>query len=120
LRRSRFAAAGEFRAFTLPLDVLSPSHMSTAILDERPLTYEEERGKPMPGFNHGIIELRLGAQFLADRRFTSGIEVTLELPPGVPLTPDISVYPQQSIDLRHDIVRRTDPPLLAVEIVSPS
>ncbi len=93
--------------------------MSTAILDERPLTYEEERGKPMPSFNHSIIELRLGAQFLADRRFTTGIEMTLELLPGEPLTPDISVYPPQPLDLRHDIVRRTDPPLLTVEIVSP-
>lgn len=93
--------------------------MSTALLEERPLTYEEERGKPLPSYNHSVIELQLGAQFLADVRFRSGIEMTLELLPGEPLTPDISVYLNEPIDLRHDIIRRTDPPLLTVEIVSP-
>jgi len=94
--------------------------MSTALLGERALSYEEERGKPMPSFNHAYIELRLGAQFLADRRFCPLTELALELLPGEPMTPDISVYPQQAVDLRRDQIRRTDPPLLTVEIVSPT
>ena len=73
----------------------------------------------MPTSNHGVIEMRFGVQFCRDARFTTMAEVTLELTPGKPQTPDLSVYPCEPLDLRHDKIRRTDPPLLVVEIISP-
>ena len=94
--------------------------MSTDVLPERPLSYEEERGKPMPSENHAFIQTNLSIEFSRQREFRTGSELTLELVPGDPKTPDLSVYPRQPLNLRQDIVRRTDPPLLAVEIVSPS
>ncbi len=34
--------------------------------------------------------------------------------------PDLSVYPRQPKNFLHDVVERTDPPLIAVEIYSPN
>ena len=91
--------------------------METEILD-KPLTYEEERGKPMPSYNHAAIQVNLITEFARNREFRVCSELTLELE-GRPYTPDLSVYPRESLDLRHDLIRRTDPPLLVVEIFSP-
>ncbi|MCP4663508.1 MAG: Uma2 family endonuclease, partial [bacterium] len=38
---------------------------------------------------------------------------------GRPLVPDISIYPKLTIDWRHDEIKKTDPPLLVIEILSP-
>lgn len=85
---------------------------------DKPLTYEEERGKPMPSFNHAAIQINLGAELARERTFRICSELTLEFE-GKPYTPDLSVYPRQDLDLRHDVIRRTDPPLFVVEIFSP-
>jgi Uma2 family endonuclease len=85
---------------------------------ERPLTYEEERGKPMPSFNHGVAQLNLGVEFAKNRDFRSASEVTLEFE-GKNYTPDLIVYPKQTVDWRHDEIQRADPPLAVVEIFSP-
>ena len=92
--------------------------MSTTAI-ERPLTYEEERGKPMPSFNHAIIQMNLGAEFMKHREFRVASELTLDLD-GEAMTPDLSLYRREPLDVRHDIIRRTDPPLLTVEILSPT
>ena len=94
--------------------------MNSDLLSERALTYEEERGKPMPSRNHAVIEMRLGLEFSKHREFDTLLELTLELVPGKWLVPDISICPHRPLDLRHDVVRLTEPPLLTVEIVSPS
>ena len=91
--------------------------METEILD-KPLTYEEERGKPMPGFNHAAIQVNLITEFARNRAFRVCSELTMELE-GQSYTPDLSIYPRQELNLRHDIVKRTDAPLLVVEIFSP-
>jgi Uma2 family endonuclease len=44
-------------------------------------------------------------------------ELTLELD-GREIIPDLSVYPKTDVDLVHDEVRVTDPPLLAVEVAT--
>ena len=85
---------------------------------ERPLTYEQERGKPMPSFNHAVIQINLGVEFSRSRELRVCSELTLEFE-GQTFTPDLSVYPKEELDLRHDVIRRTDPPLLVVEIFSP-
>ncbi len=86
---------------------------------ERPLTYEEERGKPMPSFNHAIIQINLAVQLVKHLKFRVASELTLELD-GEQITPDLSLYPREPINLRHNMVRRTDPPLITVEILSPT
>jgi Uma2 family endonuclease len=91
--------------------------MGTAIV-EKPLTYEEERGKPMPSFNHGAIQMNLGVEFAKNLSFRTVSELTLDIN-GKPYTPDLSVYARAPINLRHDISRATEPPLLVVEILSP-
>ena len=98
--------------------------MTTAVEEEvttslPPLTYEEERGKPMPSKNHGGVQMSLGGQFLKHPEYRVYGELTLRLNDR-DLTPDLSVYPQESLDLRHDVIRRTEPPLVTVEIYSPT
>jgi len=92
--------------------------MSTAAL-AKPLTYEEERGKPMPSFNHGSIQANLIGEFLRHREYRVVSELSLEFD-GQIYVPDISLYVRQPINFRRDETRRVDPPLLAVEILSPS
>ena len=72
----------------------------------------------MPSFNHGAVQTNLIVQFGQARKFRILSELSLELD-GHKMTPDLSVYPAGPIDFRHDIIRRTDPPLLVVEILSP-
>lgn len=82
--------------------------------------YERERGKPMPSKAHGYTQTNLIIELAAFRnRYTIFSELTLELD-GREVTPDLSVYPKTDVDLVHDEVRVTDPPLLAVEIASPT
>lgn len=82
--------------------------------------YERERGKPMPSKAHGYIQWNLSVALAAFRdQYTGFSELTLELD-GRELTPDLSVYPKTDVDLVHDELRVTDPPLLAVEIASPT
>lgn len=82
--------------------------------------YEKERGKPMPSRNHSIVQLRLGAAFLAFSDFSVCSELTLELPDGSRLTPDLCAYPRLTLDWLHDDIRMKQMPLLAVEILSPT
>ena len=84
-----------------------------------PLAYEEERGKPMPSNNHGAVQMNLGGEFLKHREFRVISELSLLLGER-DFVPDLSIYRREPLDLRHDQVRRTDPPLVAVEIYSPT
>lgn len=82
--------------------------------------YEKERGKPMPSLNHSIVQLRLGIAFAAFTDFSVLPELTLELPSGERLTPDLSIYPKLTPDWRHDVIRMKIMPKLTVEIPSPT
>ncbi|MBI2927784.1 MAG: Uma2 family endonuclease [Verrucomicrobia bacterium] len=92
--------------------------MNNAVL-ESPLTYEQERGKPMPSENHAIVQMNLGIEFAKNKQYRVLSELSLELQ-GRPFTPDLSVYPRKPADFRHDNIRVTEPPLVAVEIFSPT
>jgi Uma2 family endonuclease len=92
--------------------------MSTAA-PTRPLSYEEERGKPMPSRNHGRVQTNLIGEYLPQRESSIYSELTLTVA-GKEYTPDISVYPHEPADYRHDEVTRSDLPLVAVEILSPT
>jgi Uma2 family endonuclease len=94
------------------------TRMSTATL-EKSLSYEEERGKPRPSFNHGAVQATLIVQLSRNPQFRVVSELTIEFE-GKNDTPDLSIYPRQAINFRHDDIRRNDPPLLVVEIFSPT
>lgn len=83
------------------------------------MSYEEERGKPMPSYNHSWIQSNLIVELSRQRDYRVHSELTLDVD-GQRYTPDISIYSRSKpIDLRHDVIRPTDPPLLVVEIFSP-
>jgi Uma2 family endonuclease len=91
-------------------------------IDERGLsTYEIERGKPMPTLIHGSIQFNIGFELKTKypNQFRIANEVLLATQPDGS-TPDIIVYPARSLDFQNDPSRRTDPPLLSIEIQSPS
>ncbi len=81
--------------------------------------YEKERGKPLPSLNHGIVQCALIGAFLPFKEYSVASELTLELPDGQRLTPDISVYPRLQPDWNHDKIRMKLLPRLVVEIISP-
>lgn len=83
------------------------------------LTYEEEREKPMPSANHGAIQANLIIEFAQHRQYRIYSELALEIGDRF-YVPDLSLYHRAALDLRHDTIRRTDPPLLVVEILSPT
>jgi Uma2 family endonuclease len=82
--------------------------------------YELERGKPLPSRNHGIVQFNLSLAFGPYAEKYSFIpELSLELD-GEPLVPDMSVFPRLPVDWRNDQVKLTEPPLMVVEILSPT
>ncbi len=84
--------------------------------------YELERGKPMPNLYHGLIQANLSFELKTAYRqqYLVASEVTLDTQPQGS-TPDLVLYPMQTIDMGVEIpARQTVPPLLTVEIQSPS
>ncbi|PWU13092.1 MAG: Uma2 family endonuclease [Verrucomicrobia bacterium] len=92
--------------------------MNTAVVENRG-TYERERGKPTPSKNHAITQTNLSIEFAKNKEYRVMSELSLELD-GRPSTPYLSVYRRQPVDFRHDEVHVTQPPLLVVEILSPT
>jgi Uma2 family endonuclease len=82
--------------------------------------YEIERGKPMPSESHSRIQKRL-ILFLNtfEPPFEVFPELSLELD-GDQSVPDVCIYPMQPYSWQEDNIRRTEAPLLLIEIVSPS
>jgi Uma2 family endonuclease len=83
--------------------------------------YETERGKPMPSQNHSKLELRIGSQFDATygSKYDFHTELALNLSTGK-ATPDICMYPLRTSNWLHDEKTVSEPPLLALEILSPT
>lgn len=81
--------------------------------------YFQERGKHLPSKNHSITQARIGTLLQHDERFNVFSELSLELNEWK-ATPDLALYWYAAMDWLHDEVRVTEPPLLAIEIVSPS
>jgi Uma2 family endonuclease len=87
----------------------------------RPQTdYERERGKPLPSFQHSRIQTRLSAAlFQHEPDVLVFNELTIELD-GYRITPDLCVLPPMDVEPTSDINPVTEPPLIAIEISSPS
>jgi Uma2 family endonuclease len=82
--------------------------------------YENDRGKPAPSLNHSRLQIRLSVAFFQYKpSYTVLSELALELEGGR-FTRDLCVYQKMEVDFQEDLVRMTESPLLAVEIVSPS
>ena len=83
--------------------------------------YEIERGKPMPSLNHSLVQTRLGFLLMRDYydRFSIPSEVELEFLPKNAV-PDLCIYPKMQVNFtEEDVIRMTQPPLTAIEILSP-
>jgi Uma2 family endonuclease len=83
--------------------------------------YEIERNKPMPSFNHSAIQINLGSELrnLYKHQYRIVSELSLDLS-AWPSVPDICLYPKRPLNLKQDIVTVTEPPLCAIEIISPT
>jgi len=90
----------------------------------------DDEGSDMGSVNHGITQARLAAALIDDERFSVITELSLDISQhdlsqyGIKakdeIKPDVCLYPS-SIDLQEfDVVKMTDMPLLAIEILSPS
>jgi len=104
---------------TLDNQLLDNQLLGNQLLDDHEQRYYNERGKYMPSRLHALVQMRLMAALLrfADR-YDILPELSLELV-GNHLTPDICVMPKSPADWSKDSIRVTEPPLLAIEIVSP-
>ena len=71
----------------------------SALVQEIPSEYEIERGKPLPSFNHGIIQANLGEQFMKNEGYRVVSELTLELDEPPHAVPDLCVYATKSASL---------------------
>ncbi|GAA4406486.1 hypothetical protein GCM10023187_25980 [Nibrella viscosa] len=84
--------------------------------------YELERGKPMPNTTHSIIQSNLivALKNLYKQQYRILSELTLDTPPNGS-TPDVVIYPYFDADFTIEYpARRSDPPLVTIEIQSPS
>jgi len=82
--------------------------------------YERERGKPMPSKLHSVVQTNLTGKLLTYRPSLQVLsELTLRLGDRE-LTPDLSVYRELEVDFTQDEIRMTEPPVLAIEISSPT
>ncbi len=82
--------------------------------------YEQERGKPMPSFNHYYVQsqLQFALHEACGDRFLVGGELSLATEPSE--TPDLSICQFRDPDWLHDEMRASDPPIAVVEVLSPS
>ena len=83
--------------------------------------YETERGKPMPSKQHARLQARLIGYTIV--HYADQFEVLSELTldtPGEKTTPDLCFCPLEPVDFNHDEIKRKDPPLATVEILSPT
>jgi len=72
-----------------------------------------------PSLNHSCVQVALGAALFNLKQYSVFSELSLEIE-GREYIPDICVYSKREINFVRDIVRMTEMPLLAIEILSPS
>jgi Uma2 family endonuclease len=93
-----------------------------SVVEERELTtYEIERDKPMPSFNHGKIQMRIGRLLLNqyEDRFDIVSEPTLQMLER-PRVPDLAFFDVKPSDWFDDEIKITEVPHGVIEILSPS
>lgn len=85
------------------------------------VSYEEERGKPMPSYNHGKLQANLVFQLMKnyETKFDIISEISIKIDDWG-ATPDIGIFSLQPIDFQHDRIKVDTAPLCAIEILSPT
>jgi Uma2 family endonuclease len=84
--------------------------------------YEQERGKPMPSKNHSLLQMEIGFELKMQygKQFDIFPELSLDLIPNTPgAVPDICIYDKTPRNWQVDVIKTKNPPLLAIEILSP-
>jgi len=84
--------------------------------------YETERNKPMPSYNHSLLQLKLGALLINkySDKYQFHSELDLDLPNAQrPTVPDVCIYPKKQTDWVNDILRVKESPITTIEILSP-
>ncbi len=82
--------------------------------------YEIERGKPMPSKVHATTQTNvIVALAKYKKQYRQLTELSLRLQ-GEKLVPNIALYAEDASDWHENEIEMTLPPLLSVEIVSPS
>ena len=93
-----------------------------SVVEERELSrYEIERDKPMPSFNHGKLQMRIGFEMMAkySNRFDIVSEPTLQMLER-PRVPDLAFFNVKASDWFDDETKITEVPHGVIEILSPS
>lgn len=83
-------------------------------------SYEIERDKPMPSKNHAYIQDNLSFAF--NLRYRKEYKLLHEISLDTPdkgTVPDMAIYPKFALDVRHDVIKISEPPLVTIEILSP-
>lgn len=100
-------------------------------LDLQMIEMLEERGEgefdDMGSHNHSMVQANLAHLFKRLGLYTVYIELSLDVSRydlsmfdiKDELIPDLCIYPKRPLSIPHDILRMTEMPLLAVEILSP-
>ena len=107
------------------LVIFGKTHTIMAILieaqaSEAKVLSDYERDKPMPSTNHAFLQDNIS--FELNLLYRAAYKVLPEISlatPGRDTVPDLAIYPKFALDLRHDVTRLTDPPLVTIEILSP-
>jgi len=82
--------------------------------------YETERRKPMPSYNHGSIQANLIIELAAyKKKYRPISELSLSLNEWISV-PDVSLFKWKKLDTKNDDIKTTEPPLCAIEILSPT
>jgi len=72
-----------------------------------------------PSYNHSYLAYRIAKAADRDEKYNIHIEMTLDIG-GTDYIPDIAFYKKQQIDFLHDKIKAEEPPILIVEILSPT
>ncbi|MDD2814739.1 MAG: Uma2 family endonuclease [Thiotrichaceae bacterium] len=72
-----------------------------------------------PSMNHSRLQVALGAAFLGLNNYAVYSELSIDIQ-GKEFVPNIAIYPMQPINLLNDKISVSEPPLLIVEILSPT
>ena len=92
--------------------------MITARLEQPSSDYEIERGKPLPDLHHSAVQVSLAVQLFGQKDFSVFSELTIRLGDRK-YTPDLSIYPFETVDYTQSESPRTFAPLVCIEIISP-
>lgn len=98
-------------------------------IDKSIIELEAEEAVVMGSFNHGCIQANLASILKKNTQHRVGIEVSLDLgtidsgsfniKAKEELKPDLCVYSKRNLNRFQDVLKMTEMPLLAVEILSP-